>query len=523
MIRILSRCRPVLCLFLAATIAAAADSIERFGLRHTTIGQAVFENSDYALQVIGLSTNGTDGLSSELGAPDSGVFIYPNTRQVDWGYSMTARVFGSVNGESNRPIGTVYGYRADYAQFYAGADYSPIGATNLTFQLWRGFALVAETTITNGEVFMYGEYAQPPRVNPWWQRDNGGYGTSIEFTYPIPVILPSGSGDINGDRIFIRPNGATGTVDHISRTDVFGGGGVENFSYTQVRLGMFGHPHISLNDAKFDARPGALTLDQIVPGEEEGGGVAVELQPSTRAVVNLLPLEIAVPNTNDTRHRLELSATGSRDSYSTYIGSLFLANSNGVLEFTPYIYDEEIATVDVFSNNVLMGSSVVQRPSSLRIDGAPRVTSFEATADTLASPASLGLSFDTNATITLTNGTQLTGNRIVVRTSQWYRFADISSMVIFAHEVPSFTIVSEPAEPFGPPRLEIARSGTNVVLQWVDPAQAYKVELSTELVNSFVDAELQPSYTNGIAIVELTPIYDTAFFRLRRYVNPIND
>jgi hypothetical protein len=500
----------------AAALSAQADPVDQFGLHHSVIGQAVFTNGDYGLEVIGLRTNGMDGLSSELGQADSGVFIYPNTRYVDWDYSMTSRFYGSLNGQSNTLIGTVYGYRLDYGQFYAGADYSPIGATNVTFQLWRGNLLLAESTVSNGEVYMYAEYASPPRVNPWWRQANGEYGASIEFRFPLPVSLP-GVREIYGDRIFLRPNGATGAVDYISRTDVFAGGGLDHFSYTQMRLGMFGHPHLALNGAKFVARPGMLKLDEIVPGEEEGGGVIVEFAPSEQAALRLEPLEIAIPNTNDLRHRVELTAAGWHNGYPSAIGSLYLANLNGVLEFTPYIYEDGFSTMEIFSNNVLVSSSVVLLPwPALRIDGAPRLTSFSATADTLAGAASMGFGFDTNATITLTNGTQIVGDRIVVRASQSLGFADISSLGLIAHELPSFTLVGETNQPLVLPRLEISQSGTNVTLRWPDPAGAYKVERSSSLEGFFSAPEFTPSYSNGIATVRLCPTNEVLFFRVRR-------
>src|SRR4051812_44612913 len=80
--------RVFLCL-LASTCLARADT-NVFGLRHSTLGQATL-NLDSSFTIVDIGLSGQDGVASELGDADSGVFIYPDTPSVDEGYAMTAR------------------------------------------------------------------------------------------------------------------------------------------------------------------------------------------------------------------------------------------------------------------------------------------------------------------------------------------------------------------------------------------------------------------------------------------------
>ena len=293
-----------------------------------------------------------------------------------------------------------------------------------------------------------------------------------------------------------------------------------------MQLGVFGHAHTFLEKGKLIAQPGLLHVTELPPSEEAGGGVLVDFGPSSRAQIHFAPIEIAIPNTNDIRHRVEFSAMGARDNSYAYLGSLTLVNSNGVLDFSlRFVYPNDYArTVQIFSNNLLVGSS--QLPAidgpSVRIDGMPRLLACDVTADTLAGPNIFGLTFDTNATFTFSNATQLVGNRLVVLGSPADLLADVKTIAILAHDIPSFTIINETSE-MVTPRIEIVQSGTNVLLRWADPAKAFAVEFKTSTEECFSSTGFEPTYTNGIATVAAALPSSTAFFRLRRFSYPYQD
>jgi hypothetical protein len=214
---------------------------------------------------------------------------------------------------------------------------------------------------------------------------------------------------------------------------------------------------------------------------------------------------------------------GARANSYSYAGSLKLVNSNGVLELSAhFIYEDEFVTALVFSNNVPVGNGAFATYESVRIAGAPRLLSFEALPDTLAGPNSFKLQFDTNAMFTFSNGIPFTGDAVVLRGSQRNAFADVKTIALFARDLASFTIVGETAD-FETPRIVMIRSGDNVSLRWVDPAHAFALESKTSTRAYFSDAEIRPSYTNGIATVVLSPANINEFFRLRRFSYPYSD
>ena len=506
--------RLLCCCFFAYAGLAKADGLEYFGLHHSSLGNASI-GIDNNLEVGQIGESGGDGITTELGDADSAIFFYPNTSFVEQGYTMRADIYGSFNGRRNSFIGRLYGYRADYGSFYAGVDFSAIGATNVTFQLWDGTALMAETTQTSGEVFMYAEYSQPPRVNPWWRRPNGDHGAWIEFSYPLAVTLPGGA-PIYGDRIFMRPNGATGTVDYISRSDVFGAGGLANFRFDGMRLGVFGRAHLSLSGCKMIARSGSLEIAEI-PFGEDGGGVLVELHdPSAHAQVDLMPLEIAVPNTNEFyQQQVIVYATGTRSNYSTYVGSIQLLNSNGALSLFSYPTEFDDGVAEVFSNNVFIGDSPFAFGRPINLAGAPRLVAVEVVSDQPDDgPAGFAMRFDTNTIFTISN-TQFAGNRILVRSARAFGFADVTAVTLTAREVPSFTIVGE-SSVSTLPALEIVRSGANVILKWRDPAQAFRVEAKASAEEFFQNIPVSLVYSNGVTTAVVDSSSDKQFFRLHR-------
>ena len=198
----------------------------------------------------------------------------------------------------NAVIGTVSGYRAEYATFFVLADYSAIGATSLTFQLWNGGRSSLKARL-HPERCASTESFHSPRANPWWRQTNGESRCVNELRYPVQVSLPScnaSSCPYNyGDRIFIRPNGATSVVEFVSRTDVFGGGGLPNFNFDEVRLGMFHRPHAALGDIKLVATNRVLTVAEIPPGSEAGGGVMAEFPAADSGQIQLLPMIWPMP------------------------------------------------------------------------------------------------------------------------------------------------------------------------------------------------------------------------------------
>jgi hypothetical protein len=510
---------------LTAFFSSAASIVERFGLEHFSLGGAsVDTNLSPGLSVVDLATEGTNGVATLLGDADSGPFLFPDTYNVDNGYFMRAHAYGTVDGNTNALIGTLSGVRTDYATFDVAADYSSIGATSLTFQAWSGNLLIRETTVSAGHATIYSEYSKPVRANPWSRQPNGEYGASVEFHYPPSILFPESGGDgaFYANRMFIRPNGATSTVASVSRTDVFGGGGLDSFVFNNVQLGMFGHAHAALGQMKFAASNGVLRVNNLDPLAEVGNGTLIQLNHATTADVQFLPFEMARPNTNEIQERIDISCSGTdATGYIYFISTARLANSNGVLLLSSYRAAEVPTILALYSNSVLVATQLVSGSNQIAITGAPRLAAVRANADVLDGPAGISLDFDIPATFELAQGATV-GNRVKISAGEKTGVADLTVLALQARVLPSFTITNETST-FTVPQLSITRSNGFVTLHWADPVGAYSVQGRSPLFddpwNTFdsdliVRANGMTSFTYFVGGAEVPAVQ---FFRLVRY------
>jgi hypothetical protein len=505
-----------------------AATFEFFGLDHVPIGSASVASNDYlaGVFVADLSPEGTNGIATLLGQSDSGAFFYPHTPALDTGYFMRADVFGSVSGNPNALIGSISGTRVDYATFHVVADYSAIGATSLTFQAWSGNFLRAESTVTSGVAVIYSESGYPVRVNPWWRPPGGEFGAAIDFNYTASVALPPctdpfSCGDYSTHRLFIRPNGATGVVEYVSRANTFGGGGLPSFELWDVKLGMFGNPHTALGFTKYTATNGVLRVNEVVPATENGNGTLVRFDHAESAAIQFEPIDLARPNTNEFQERLDVSVTGTHSGYSTFISTATLANSNGVLWLSAAQSDSTETVLSVYSNSVLVATQTLALEDRVMITGAPRVSGTGARAETLAGIGGTSLEFDASAAFALPQGDVVNGNRIVLNSAAPSEVADIVGVAVTTKILSSFTITGESSVPLSLPSLSISRSNETIMLHWIDPADAYfpQVKYSFENNEPWRSVESTRSHTNGVTTV----LFDlnespAAYFRLIRYL-----
>jgi hypothetical protein len=503
-----------------------AQSVEYFGLEHFPFGAAVTSNEFAAgFFVSDLEFTGSRGSSTKLGAADSGAFFYPNVASVDSGYFMRAGAFGKVGEQDDAPIGMVSGYRTDYATFFAQADFSAIGATSLTYQLWYGNLMLRETTVASGELRLYAYYSHDMRVNPWWRQPGGDYGASIQFRNAPSVQLP-GCGEWEScesffpTRIFIRPNGATGVVHSVSRVDIVGGGGLPGYGVHDVRLGMFGHAHAAVGAVKLVATNATLRLDITNLWEAGGSGAFVELENSAVAEVHLLPLDLAPPNTNAVQERLDVNLSGTFSSTSLgHVGAAALINSNGTLHLSAYLYEVGPLLLTVFSNGVPVGTPNMDVPEPVQITGGPRLIAVGANADRLSSPSGLTFTFESPVVFHTVQG-ELVGDRVRLQATNWIRLAHLNGLALTAQALPAITITGETSAS-EVPTLSIVRSNDVVYLRWPDPAAAYVVEFRPGVgEGSWTRLETITLTSDGFATVawQLAGSGTSGqFFRLARY------
>ncbi len=523
----MQRLRTITALLICLTaLTSSAASIERFGLEHFSLGGASVDTNIYpGLSVADLATEDTYGVATILGDADSGPFIFPDTYSVVFGNFMRAHAYGTVDGNTNALIGTLSGMRTDYATFEVVADFSSIGATSLTFQAWSGNIMVLETTVSEGLATIYSESSKPVRANPWRRQPNGEFGASVEFHYPPSITFRTPEGcngvEVYASRIFIRPNGATSAVTSVSRTDVFGGGGLESFQFNNVQLGMFGHAHAALGQIRFAASNHTLRVDHLDLLAEGGSGTLVVFDHADSASIQFLPLDIAQPNTNAVQERMEIHCSGTRTPYVSFISSVTLENSNSVLRLSTYRSEELATDLALYSNGVRVATQSISNSDTILITGSPRLVATGTRADTLAGPAGISLDFDAPGTFELLQG-NVTGNRVTLSAPNATGVADVTGLALLSTLLPSITITNETSISSAP-QLSITRSNEFVILRWADPAAAYRVQGRSPLNDdgwSYFDTGVidrtdgMATFTYDVGGEEAHPVL---FFRLSRY------
>src|SRR5687768_1167733 len=213
-----SRVFGIAALFLAAYFQLqAAESVRRFGLEFTVITNATIRTNDYAITVEqvpqmgddGTNTIGTEyGVSAHLGEAQSGVYVYPASAvdlfgvSVD-GRSMWGKAYGSANGNTNTLISSIRGTRLAWGEYSVQVDFSSMGATSYTYQVWCHGIRVLHTTNRGPDsgVNTLSIEDRDPRVNPFI-RTELGIGASIEFPSRTHFFV-DGCGSGVGDRFLI--------------------------------------------------------------------------------------------------------------------------------------------------------------------------------------------------------------------------------------------------------------------------------------------------------------------------------
>ncbi|HEY2953084.1 MAG TPA: hypothetical protein VGK40_10900 [Verrucomicrobiae bacterium] len=523
-----------------------------FGLPNLPLGQAVIAYNE----VSNLSSNGTDGVSIFLGEADNGVFFYPNTAdQPEGGDYMLGKAYGRVDGVNGYPISILRGRKvvveSGFGVYPLAVDFTPIGVTNLTIQVFSGRHLVAESSVAGGETVVRTDFngGSIIRANPWWQMPDGSLGAYFEFSSYTGFDFPSrDTNDLTpfGNILFVRADNPLKMVAFVSQLDVTSGGGLpagevdsagdglSSFRFEDLRLGKFGHAHKALESTILQATNGLLTVSPIDPGGDPG--VSVEVNEASRFDVNLRPVALVTNGAS-----LSVSAIGSvvrgffYASPGYYLGSVGIANQLGTLHvsgsFSPIGTNLPRARVEVLRHGVSAGlSSELELIPDITLAGHPRVLRLGGLANRLDSRPGFSILLEQTDVFTIPNGAApltLIGDEIRIMSVDLARFAggqtgyfeSLTELSLAAAGLPSFTISSEPEERPLPPDLSINRSGNSLILSWPDPNRVFTLEGSTDGFDSFDLVSEPETFSSDYAFVTVHPGAESKkFFRLRRTV-----
>ena len=197
----------------AITITSENASFVYQGLMNTSLGNAALGVSDNHLTVVNIGISGEDGVSIALpgnGAGWSGVLqdLDP-TGVLPIGACLRAQMIGTGGTVVYGLLGTVQATKVGTSNIVITADFSPIGVSTCTVQVYNGNTLVTQVTGQTGSVL--GMCVFPLDCHFIYDPTNGWNWVLTWNGQPIP-IFPIGGSAVVGDRVVISPEGAPALV-----------------------------------------------------------------------------------------------------------------------------------------------------------------------------------------------------------------------------------------------------------------------------------------------------------------------
>ena len=187
-------------------IASENESLVYQGLTNTTLGSAAavywgFNYSGNRVFVWNIGTSGLDGLEIALNPGNyfagSWLDLDPDD-SLPVGAYLESQMVGTAGSVTNGVLGSQFCTKAGSSNYVISVDYSPLGSSTHTLQVYNGTVLVAQMTGQSGSVCAFGKL--PPgtcTINP--TLDDG-------WSSPTGITL-SGGPTVTGTELLIIPEG----------------------------------------------------------------------------------------------------------------------------------------------------------------------------------------------------------------------------------------------------------------------------------------------------------------------------
>ncbi len=296
-----------------------------FGLDHVTLGQSGLRR-DGGLVVSNIGSSGCDGVSidlGEIGEVATGELVVP--ANLPQSASCLATAFGQVSGLTGRVVSTLQGQAVPGGEIQITPDFSPIGASSSTVQLFLGGMPVFQQSGNTGPGC---RFPLPPScLGSCGTLPGGSPGTVLRFPAgPLPVTIPGGP-TIQADTLVLTPDNPTLLVDFISRVDLRAAD-IPMFTILDEALRLFDRDHRSIGAATLQSSSsGHLTISNI--GSSGKDGVSIDLGDTDEGFeVELAPVDLSVPGTGIT-----VEAVGRfNGSPGTSLGTAGCMNNGGMVQ-----------------------------------------------------------------------------------------------------------------------------------------------------------------------------------------------
>ncbi len=408
-------------LLLSCALVVPAEGPVVFGLRHTPLGGATIDTSYGGVYVYPGESGqeeapGDFGVSVALGEADCGIWgrIGTSGSLQQMGAFLEGYAFGQVNGAPEEQLSVLRVESLDvYGPYEVRADFSALGSTTFSYEVYSGDKLVASANNQSGSALIYTTGETGPRANPFWLKPDGSVAAVVEFSSNVGILLPNGGeeGTVSGDKLIIHAEGVLVLVDFTSRVDLWAGGGESHIEVWEERLGVFERAHKSLGEVQMQALGGALSVTRLDAGQMgEEVGVSVDLKGSRRFSMEYLPVDLV--NEGAT---ILASAVGNRSGQTgEFLGWAGVQQQSGTVQaLADFSAFTDRLQVGVYQNNTLVGSARWGGANvRVTLAGNPRVVSLGAAADRGAMGAGFAIRFEEPVTFVLADHLNAAGDEI---------------------------------------------------------------------------------------------------------------
>ena len=207
-------------------ISSLQIEAESLGSAHSAasaLGQATFVPDGSNLTVSNLGSSGQDGVSfalSDAAAWDAEWQPLDLSDTLPVGAYVQSEAFGNAGTLSDSLLGSWRMTKRGTGNYEVTADYSPLGSSTVTVQVYNGTTLVASKAGQSGVLGMLnGCVDDDHHGNPVPTKPFGPFGGALTMFGPVEMILHGESTPVMGDRFVILPEGAA-TVSALTRVTV---------------------------------------------------------------------------------------------------------------------------------------------------------------------------------------------------------------------------------------------------------------------------------------------------------------
>jgi hypothetical protein len=317
-----TRWRLIGLIILGLMSAGAAQALIYQGLTNSSLGSATVALSGSSLVISNLTSGGQDGVT--LGLNSTGPFVLNTFYQAPANDgTLTFTSLGYIGGKAGQPVGRIIITYAGTNETYA-YDFSPIGASTYTLEIYNGKQLVYQSQGNSGPAYSDFKLEPLPMDDTEMGHfdDNGNYhpGTTTS-TKALALPMNVGGQIVTGDRVLAIPENPTNVVQALSGQSIQAGGSISNLLIEAESLTEGNVTLSALGNATLNLASSALYVSNLTSGGQDGVTVQVDNNISDGA---------AKGQANDLEMHLDPADAGNTLPVGAYLRAQLVGTAGGI-------------------------------------------------------------------------------------------------------------------------------------------------------------------------------------------------